>query len=378
MNSSSAITAPSSRGRLTPGLVLDAWRGITSQQVRTTFLLGCALHLVLIASGIALGGGIQGLPGTFVAQQIKAFAQLLTFVVADRVTACNPDRRGVYALAVIIGAAIAAPIAVVAVQTIWTLQDNPVMRDVPRGFSLGLPMLAFMDTLIFAGATVMVILDRRRVAQARERLHAAELDRIAAERRSVESDLQALQARVEPKFLFNTLAQVQELYDQDCVRGERMLDDLIAYLRAAMPRIRETSSTVGQELELARAYLEIVKVRLGERIEYAIKTQPELADARFPPMMLLPLIDHAVLRADDQSPIRALHIAMLHDGDAQLRVTIRDNGAAFAPEAADEGVGSLRERLAALYGEKASLALEHCEREATAAVISLPLEPATS
>jgi len=85
-----------------------------------------------------------------------------------------------------------------------------------------------------------------------------------------------------------------------------------------------------------------------------------------------------VLRADDQSPIRALHIAMLHDGDAQLRVTIRDNGAAFAPEAADEGVGSLRERLAALYGEKASLALEHCEREATAAVISLPLEPATS
>ena len=253
MNSSSAITAPSSRGRLTPGLVLDAWRGITSQQVRTTFLLGCALHLVLIASGIALGGGIQGLPGTFVAQQIKAFAQLLTFVVADRVTACNPDRRGVYALAVIIGAAIAAPIAVVAVQTIWTLQDNPVMRDVPRGFSLGLPMLAFMDTLIFAGATVMVILDRRRVAQARERLHAAELDRIAAERRSVESDLQALQARVEPKFLFNTLAQVQELYDQDCVRGERMLDDLLADLRAAMPRIRETSSTVGQELELARA-----------------------------------------------------------------------------------------------------------------------------
>ena len=79
-----------------------------------------------------------------------------------------------------------------------------------------------------------------------------------------------MQARVEPQFLFNTLAQVRQLYDSDAPLAGKMLDDLIAYLRAALPHLRESSSTLGKEAALARAYLDIVRVRLGERLAFDI------------------------------------------------------------------------------------------------------------
>ena len=125
-------------------------------------------------------------------------------------------------------------------------------------------------------------------------MHAAELERARTAKRTLESRLQAMQARVEPTFLFNTLSQVRDLYRADVAHGERMLDELIAYLRAAMPKMRDTSSTIGQELELVRAYLVIVRLRLGERLAFEIETPKEIGDARMPPMMLLPLVDHAI------------------------------------------------------------------------------------
>jgi Histidine kinase len=105
-----------------------------------------------------------------------------------------------------------------------------------------------------------------------------------------------MQARVEPPFLFNTLAQVKRLYEMDATLAQRMLDDLVAYLRAAMPHMRDTSSTMKQEIELARAYLDIVKIRLGDRLAFDIQVPEGAGDVRMPPMMLLPLIDHAVVR----------------------------------------------------------------------------------
>src|SRR5258706_13310422 len=75
-----------------------------------------------------------------------------------------------------------------------------------------------------------------------------------------------MQARVEPQFLFNTLAQVRELYEHDVAVAGRMLDDLMAYLRAALPHLRHSTSTLGQETALVQAYLDILRVRLGDRL----------------------------------------------------------------------------------------------------------------
>src|SRR4030095_1028436 len=157
-------------------------------------------------------------------------------------------------------------------------------------------LYTYLDLVLFGGGVVWVINDRRRAALGRARMHGAEMERITAEKRGTEPALRGMRARVEPQFLFNTLAQVKQLYERDAPVGEQMLDELIAYLRAAMPKMRDTSSTVGQEVELARAYLAIVKVRLGERFTYEIESSPAVADERMPPMMLLPLLDHALAR----------------------------------------------------------------------------------
>jgi LytS/YehU family sensor histidine kinase len=231
-----------------------------------------------------------------------------------------------------------------------------------------------MSWLMFGGLATFVYVDRKRARVTRERLAAAELERTRGAKRMLESRLAAMQARVEPQFLFNTLAQVRDLYDANAALGERTLDDLIAYLRAAMPRMRDTSSTVAQEIELARAYLAIVKVRLGDRLEYAIDVAEDIGEARMPPMMLLPLIDHAVVHGLAPAQETGTLLITMEIVGGRLRLKLTDSGAGFVPDAGGDGIGDIRERLQALYGNDASLELARVEQRATRAVMEIPYE----
>ncbi len=241
------------------------------------------------------------------------------------------------------------------------------------------PRVGFMiyiglETVMLGGAILWIINDRRRAQRARARMHGAELERIAAEKRSIESDLQALQARVEPQFLFNTLAQVKELYEQSAERGERMLDELIAYLRAAMPKMRDTSSTVGQELDLVRAYLAIVKVRLGDRLTYEIESRPPVAEMRMPSMMLLPLVDHAI--AHGLAEARATRSIFIRTAitDDRVQLEVADSGVGFLPGNEGESIADIRERLSALYVDRADLALRRRAEGGSEAALTIPCE----
>ena len=346
-----------------------AWRGITRVELLTTFLLGCALNLFHLVSGLAFGAGIRGLPIIFISDQIKVFPLLLTVVVADRVTGKDPDRRGAYALAVVVGAAAGAAAAV---STTTILVQMVLQRA--ASVRIGFMLYICFELLMLGGVTVWVIMDRRRAARARARMHGAELERIAAEKHSIESDLQAMQARVEPQFLFNTLAQVKRLYEHDPALGERMLDELIAYLRAAMPKMRDTSSTVGQEIELARAYLGIVRLRLGERLAFEIDTLEQVADARMPPMMLLPLVDHAIVHGLERSQSQETIRLTTEVTQGRLRLAIAGSGAGFLREAQGDGIASIRERLDALFGADALLVLRARGDGGTEAVLEVPYE----
>ena len=352
--------------------VLEAWRGITWRQVGATFVLGCALAVVLMGIGIAWFGGFLGVLLALAGAQIRAFSVLLAFVVADRVAAGNPQRRAPYAWAVLAGAATGPALAIPFVNRM----GRTLGLDGFDGPPLSVWFFAYMacDMVLIAGATVWVILDRRRAALARERMLEAELDRIAAERRSLQSDLQAMQARVEPQFLFNTLTQLGALYREDAARGERMLDELINYLRAAMPRMRDTASTLGQEIELARAYLAIVAVRLGDRLTFSTDAPAEHGGARMPPMLLLPLVDHVVRAATAPGP-RSIAIRGAVEREV-IRLTVSDSADAFAKGRDDAGIADLRERLAALFGAQAKLTLGAREDGASRAELEIPLETA--
>lgn len=371
MSWSHPMPQPSVPERLGPRMVVLAWRGITRRQFWITFLLGCALfnyYSLVMDPPSGVGDWIA----RFSFVMAAAFAMLLTVVIADRATGMDPDRRGAYALAVAIGATLGGALEGPAL----TWAENLLFPD-PTSFPGVGPLLYLgLELVMLGGGIVWIRNDRRRAQLARERTHAAELERIAAQKRSIESDLQAMQARVEPQFLFNTLAQVRELYRADAARGERMLDELIAYLRAAMPLMRDTASTLGQEIDLVRAYLGIVRLRLGERLAFEIDAPSEIAAVRMPPMMLLPLVDHAVTRG----------IAIFREGGAiriratvaagTVRLEIDDSGAGLMPGSEGDGIAGIRERLAALYGNSASLTLQGHDGGSTEAVLEIPLEDA--
>ena len=200
--------------------------------------------------------------------------------------------------------------------------------------------------------------------------------RAAAERlraSTAEARLAALQAQVEPHFLFNTLAHVRALYRRDPERGRRMLERFLDYLEAALPRVRQADTTLAQELELARAYLDIQQIRIGGRLAFAIEVPEEIGRLRFPPLMLLTLVENAIKHGiAPQTEGGAIGIVARAD-ERRLRIEVRDTGAGLA-QAAGSGMGlaNVRARLAALFGAGARLVIEPNAPRGVVAAIEIP------
>jgi hypothetical protein len=332
--------------RLTAAVVFDAWRRIAPIQLGAAFTFGLAaflFHVVVWSRGMLERPSLlQPLAATFIHDQLGAFLLLLAVVVADRFADLRSPNRQVYALAVVASAAVSASVG--SVIALWIVENGPTAARFVNS-----TIYSFCEWVILSGAAVFVYTDRRRARAARDRMHAAEIERAHAARRTLESRLQAMQARVEPRFLFNTLAQVRDLYRANAVLGARMLDELIAYLRAAMPTMRDTTSTVGREVELVRAWLGIARLRLGEPIAFDVELPDALAQARMPAMMLLPLVDCAIAHGG-----RSLCLRATAPG-SRMRIAIAGVGIARVRDS--EELAAVHERLDALYGADADVEL---------------------
>ncbi|MCY7388551.1 MAG: histidine kinase, partial [Burkholderiales bacterium] len=219
---------------------------------------------------------------------------------------------------------------------------------------------------------------RRALALADKKTEEAEISNV--NRQVTEARLQALQAQVEPHFLYNTLANVQALTEVDPPAANQMVGHLIQYLRASLPKMRETSSTVGQEVERVRAYLNILKMRMGPRLEFGIVVPEDLMTAPFPPMMLPSLVENAIkhgLEPQREGGRIDVIVARMFtaDGD-RIRLQVKDTGRGLsdAPIQAGGGVGlsNLRERLTALYGDQAKFTIESNDPKGVVATIELP------
>jgi LytS/YehU family sensor histidine kinase len=179
-----------------------------------------------------------------------------------------------------------------------------------------------------------------------------------------------MQAQLEPRFLLGTLAQIEALYERDPHAGDRMLDALIAYLRAVLPQLRSQRSTLGREVRLAESYLAIMRIRLGSRLDVRVDVDPGLADCDFPPMVLLPLIDDALRNGLEPMPLGGTIRISANVGGDRVRVKVTDDGLP-RPMQATTGVAiaTLRERLRGLYGTSASLdVIANAEQGVTAAI----------
>jgi len=204
-------------------------------------------------------------------------------------------------------------------------------------------------------------------------------------RQVVEARMAAMQAQVEPHFLFNTLASIEHLIETDPVRAGKMQRNLIALLRASMPTMREANAQstrdLGRELAMIRPYLEILKVRMDDRLQTEVNVADGLLSAEFPPMMLQSLVENAIkhgLEPKAEGGTLSVSAEIVH---GNLAVTVADTGVGFGKsDTGGTGIGlsNIRERLALLYGNKASLAVTEPATGGTSATITVPYVARTS
>ena len=312
---------------------------------------------------------------------LMAFSIMLSTLVADEKVAQGAKRLPAYAAAVIIGSAIGAAAQWqvhrwlhLAAITLDAPSSNPIY-DISRNFhqpavDITQPAVMFFEFLIWGSIIVSIYVVRRTALLASERMAKAQIARANAQRRTLESRLQALQARVEPQFLFNTLGQVRDLYEFDPETASRMLGDLIAYLRAALPHLRESSSTLGQETDLISAYLNVVQAGRGERLVFDLDIPAEVRLARMPAMTLLPVVERVLI--DNARAVRApIHVVARTSGGT-LRIEVACDGE--LPVAADTEVvlRELGDRLRGLYGSEGSAELRKAPGRGTHIAIRMP------
>lgn len=218
---------------------------------------------------------------------------------------------------------------------------------------------------------------RERGAQARQQALQFALERETLERQAADAKLAVLQSQVEPHFLFNTLANVQALVESGSPRAAPVLASLIAYLRAAMPQLHEAAPTLGREAQLVRAYLELMQMRMPDRLQYSIAIDPSLHELRLPPMTLLTLVENAVRHGIDPSEAGGrIEVGARRDAERrQITLWVSDSGAGVdEKKTPGTGLANLRERLAATYAGRASLTLTSVAPQGVRAEVEVPDE----
>jgi LytS/YehU family sensor histidine kinase len=196
------------------------------------------------------------------------------------------------------------------------------------------------------------------------------------ERTVVEARMEALQAQIEPHFLFNTLASIDQLIRTDPARASQMQQSLIRFLRSAMPQLRDGSRpTLGQQVDLSKAYLDIMAVRMEERLTAVISVPDVLRSAVFPAMMLQTLVENAIKHGLEPKGAGGRVEISAEVVNGQLAVHVVDDGMGFAPTSGQGiGLSNIRERLKALYNGRGELIISVPSTGGTSATIKVPYE----
>jgi hypothetical protein len=365
--------------------VLTAWRTLNRPRLGWTLSIGTIIGVLFIVTNSSrkIGDLLRGASSVEEAllecaiaisvSVITAVIFLLGVSVAEAGVRGQPHGWSRYTVAtlVCVGAStllvhVISPHVPVAALIAW--------YPYPEGKSqTSIDAFVFANILLLGGLAMVVYVRLTRVRRSEAALAGAEIARAITGRQVLAAQLATMQAQVEPKFLFNTLELVESLYERDARHADRVLDDLIDFLHAAMPQLRGEASTLSGECALAMAYLRIVQARMGTRLEYAFEVPPEIGSAAFPPMLLLPLIDNAIRHGLEPMPLGGRIEVHAVTRAERIRLVVADNGLGDCIGLREgAGLTALRERLAGLYGVDATLVLSAADPHGLTATIEVP------
>jgi hypothetical protein len=343
---------------------LDLSRIVTWRRVRCTLIAATPLGLMLSA------GSTTATFIVVVRAIIVGFCVMMAFGLFEQWPRQPPKRLARWVMQ-LIAVVIAVPIGGLLAYWITTGGDPQLVTNEKR--AMGYAQLTFIGILL-APWIALGAMVRQREAFAKEQALAFELERSEFERKEVDARLRLLQAQVEPHFLFNTLANVQALVDAGSPQASRVLESLIAYLRAAVPRLHDSATTLGQELHLVRAYLDVMHMRMPDRLQFVLRVDPAAKDLRCPPMTLLTLVENAVRHGIDPSEEggRIEVEVRLRDGRCHVRVSDTGLGLRASGDGLGTGLSTLRERLQLAFKGDAQLRLTEVEPHGVRAEIDFP------
>ena len=260
----------------------------------------------------------------------------------------------------------------------WCVEWRAGLVGIPVGFTAGFALATVLagwslaevlqhhrDGLLMSAATALIFgvlgtwhfRNQDQILAARREAEAERERRIEQENLAARTQLALLQAQIEPHFLFNTLSNVVGLIDTDAAAARQMLLDLTALLRTSLARTRRPVVTLGEELELLRAYLGIMAVRMGSRLSWQIDAPADLLGTELPPLLVQPLVENAIRHGlEPKAGAGHLHIGCRREQD-RLVIEVADDGAGCASVGDGTGLANVRQRLAGTFGRRGDLAL---------------------
>lgn len=334
---------------------------------RVRFTLCASIFMGLLISF----GWKSGLPSLLTRTVMLGMLAMLVFGVFEQWPRRLPPWIARWVLQVL-GVAAAIPLGTFVIYTLSTAAGAPPFWKVKERL-VGFATLSVLGLLLAPWAALAALV-RQKDALARHQALAFELERSEFERQALDARLRLLQAQIAPHFLFNTLANVRELVDTGSPRASSVLDSLIAYLRAAVPRIHEPASTLEQELGLVRAYLEVMHMRMPDRLQFTLEAEDDALPVYCPPMTLLTLVENAVRHGIDPSEEGGRIEVRVRVREGRCRADVVDSGVGLEASGGGMGTGlsNLRERLKLAFGGEARLQLLSLDPHGVRAELEFP------
>ncbi|PKN38680.1 MAG: hypothetical protein CVU62_00320 [Deltaproteobacteria bacterium HGW-Deltaproteobacteria-2] len=345
--------------------IFKYWSNIKNDVIDFIYVI---INCTVLAIAVTIIGPIRNFLINFVASQ--SFGITVTSIVFWSLMIIRPRTWELLLFIVVIDVCCAVLIGLQICIFILQYFFNIVLDLQANG--LGLQMI--IGGLLFSFFGVYFFLTKIRLKYRSEMIAREKTRRTDMEKENLSANLKVLQAQIEPHFLFNTLSNILSLIDTKPDTGKSMLLDLTKYLRTSLSRTLPEKTTLSQEMSMIKAYLDIHKIRMDERLNYKIDVPDNLWQHSFPPMLLQPLVENAIKHGLEPKVEGGEIVIRAIEENNLLKIEVADTGLGFSDlDKPGLGITNVRERLSLLFGEKGRLIIEENKPHGVRATIEVPV-----